>query len=83
VVKNTVTAAELLRVLRAAGKDIVRAIDVFDVYSGKGIDPDSRSIALRAVLQHPERTLEEAEIDNAMRALVSAAERELGGQLRA
>lgn len=83
VVKNTVTAASLLKVLRAAGNGIVRSIDVFDVYSGKGIEPDSKSIALRVVLQHPERTLEEAEIDNAMRALVSAAERELGGLLRA
>lgn len=83
VVKNTVKAAELLQVLHSAGTGIVRAVDVFDVYSGKGVDPDSKSIALRVVLQHPDRTLEEAEIENAMRALVSAAERELGGVLRA
>jgi phenylalanyl-tRNA synthetase beta chain len=83
VVKSTVTAADLLRVLRFAGGEIVRAVEVFDVYSGKGVEPDSKSIALRAVLQHADRTLEEGEIDNAMRALVGAAERELGGLLRA
>ncbi|MDQ7989539.1 MAG: phenylalanine--tRNA ligase subunit beta [Candidatus Dactylopiibacterium sp.] len=83
VVANRVTADELLRVLRAAGGSVVRGIELFDVYAGKGVAPEHKSIALRATLQHPDRTLEEAEIDNAMRALVSAAERELGGQLRA
>ena len=83
VVANRVSAADLLRVLRSAASDIVRAVDVFDVYAGKGIAADHKSIALRVVLQHTERTLEETEIDNAMRALISAAERELGGVLRA
>ncbi|PLK47235.1 phenylalanine--tRNA ligase subunit beta [Uliginosibacterium sp. TH139] len=83
VLKQEVSAADLLRVLRAAAIEIVRTVDVFDVYAGKGVAADHKSIALRVVLQHTERTLEETEIDNAMRALVSAAERELGGQLRA
>ncbi|MDP5241293.1 phenylalanine--tRNA ligase subunit beta [Uliginosibacterium sp. 31-16] len=83
VVGNTVTADVLLSVLRSAATGIVREVAVFDVYSGKGIEPDQKSIALRVMLQHAERTLEETEIDNAMRTLISAAERELGGRLRA
>lgn len=83
VVANTVSASALTDVLRAAAVGIVRSVEIFDVYTGKGIEPDRKSVALRVSLQHAERTLEEAEIDNAMRALVSAAERELGGALRA
>ncbi|GAB2905146.1 phenylalanine--tRNA ligase subunit beta [Uliginosibacterium flavum] len=83
VVVNAVTADTLLGVLRAAASEIVRGVEVFDVYSGKGIEPDQKSIALRVMLQHAERTLEEAEIDDAMRGLISAAERETGGRLRA
>jgi phenylalanyl-tRNA synthetase beta chain len=83
VLNNTVTSAKLLDVLRAAGGTIVRSVDVFDVYTGKGIDADQKSIALRVTLQHAERSLEDTEIEDAMRALVSAAERELGGRLRA
>lgn len=83
VVRNSVSADGLLGVLRRAGDGLVRSVEVFDVYAGKGIEPDRRSIALRVLLQHADRTLEEAEIDIAMRSLVGAAERELGGQLRA
>lgn len=83
VVSNKVPAAQLLDVLRAAGGTIVHTVDVFDVYTGKGIEADQKSIALRVVLQHAERSLEESEIEDAMQALVSAAERELGGRLRA
>jgi phenylalanyl-tRNA synthetase beta chain len=83
VVGAEVQAAQLQSVLQAAATDIVRAIDVFDVYSGKGLEPDTRSIALRVVLQHTERTLEDAEIDQVMKAMVAAAGEKLGAHLRA
>jgi phenylalanyl-tRNA synthetase beta chain len=61
----------------------VRSIDVFDVYSGKGLEPDTRSIALRVVLQHTDRTLEDAEIDQTVKTMIAAAGEKLGAQLRA
>ncbi len=82
VLRTQVQVAELLAVLKTASSEIVRSIRVFDVYAGKGLEPDTRSIALRVVLQHTERTLEEAEIEQAIQALVKAAGEQLGGQLR-
>ncbi len=83
VVPNGVHAAQLQEVLRAAADVIVRSIEVFDVYSGKGLEPDTRSIALRLVLQHTDRTLEDAEIDQAVKAMIAAAGEKLGAHLRA
>jgi phenylalanyl-tRNA synthetase beta chain len=82
VVANSVPASQLQAVLQAAASGIVRSIDVFDVYSGKGLEADTRSIALRIVLQHTDRTLEDAEIDQTVKAMISAAG-ELGAKLRA
>jgi len=82
VVDMGVSAQQLLGVLSTAGGSAVRSIDIFDVYSGKGIEPNQKSIALRVTLQHGDRTLEDAEIDGAMQALVSAAELNLGARLR-
>lgn len=82
VVQNTVNAQQVLETLTRAGGQNVRAIEIFDVYTGKGIDPDQKSIALRVSLQHSERTLEEAEIESAMQTLVSAAQTNLGARLR-
>ncbi len=83
VLANAVSAESLRQVLHAAGGDLLRSVNLFDVYSGKGVEPGFKSIALRVVLQHTQRTLEEVEIEACMRDLVAAVERELGGRLRA
>ncbi|HSD38696.1 MAG TPA: phenylalanine--tRNA ligase subunit beta [Rhodocyclaceae bacterium] len=82
VVGSGVRAAQLQEVLQSAASEIVRSIDVFDVYSGKGLEPDTRSIALRVVLQHTERTLGDAEIDQTIKIMVAVAGEKLGAQLR-
>ncbi|MDB5802235.1 MAG: phenylalanine--tRNA ligase subunit beta [Rhodocyclales bacterium] len=82
VVPNGVSAAQLREVLQSAANTLVRSIDVFDVYSGKGLEPETRSVALRLVLQHTERTLEDAEIDQVVKAMIAAAGEKLGAYLR-
>ena len=82
VLDGRVSAQELLGVLSTARADIVRSVNIFDVYTGKGIESNQKSVALRIVLQHPERTLEEAEIEGAMQALLASAEQKLGARLR-
>lgn len=82
VLDNRVSTQELLGVLSTARADIVRSVSIFDVYTGKGIESHQKSVALRVVLQHAERTLEDTEIDGAMQALVSAAEQKLDARLR-
>ena len=71
-----------LEVLRAAAPAVVREISLFDVYHGKGIDPDKRSLAFRVVMQDTQRTLEDAEVDAAIGMLVRQAETVLGCRLR-
>lgn len=83
VIRQDVEASSILAVLHKAANESVRDVEIFDVYAGKGIDAGHKSLALRIVLQHAERTLEENEIENTMRSLISAVERELGGVLRA
>ena len=43
VVGVEVNAGKVVEVLRAAAPAIVREIELFDVYHGKGIDPDKKS----------------------------------------
>ena len=72
----------VLEVLRAAAPEQVREIALFDVYHGKGIEPDKKSLAFRVSMQDTRRTLEDAEIDAAIDALVKQVESRLGARLR-
>lgn len=82
VVATDVPVARLLEVLDGAATPIVREIVLFDVYHGKGIDPDKKSLAFRVLMQDTQRTLEDAEVDAAVAALVQQAELVLGARLR-
>jgi phenylalanyl-tRNA synthetase beta chain len=82
VVHRDVAAQAVLDGLRGAAPAIVREIELFDVYQGKGLDPGRKSLAFRVVMQDTEKTLEDGEVETAVRCLVEAASRDFDAGLR-
>ena len=62
---------------------LVQDIQLFDVYVGKGVPENKKSLAFRIVMQDTQRTLQDAEVDLAMQQLISCLEQEFAAQLRA
>ena len=57
---------ELLRVARESAKGTgieVESVEVFDVYQGKGIPADAKSLAFSIIFRAPERTLTDKEVN--------------------
>lgn len=79
--RNT-SSAQLLQLAKAAAGEHLIDLKVFDVYTGKGIDPERKSVALGLTYQHPSRTLTEDEINASVDAVVISLEGELGASLR-
>jgi phenylalanyl-tRNA synthetase beta chain len=63
--------------------DLIQDIQLFDVYVGKGVPENKKSLAFRIVMQDTQRTLQDSEVDAAMQQLVSCFEQAFGAQLRA
>jgi phenylalanyl-tRNA synthetase beta chain len=82
VVPQTATLQSLLNSLQKAASGIVKHINLFDVYQGKGMEEGQKSLAFRVVMQDTERTLADAEVDAAIAQLVAAAQ-QFGAVLRA
>ncbi|WP_299974858.1 phenylalanine--tRNA ligase subunit beta [uncultured Pseudoteredinibacter sp.] len=82
LVARETTADALLAGVRAAAGEQLIDLKVFDVYTGKGIDAERKSIALGLTYQHPSRTLTEEEINSSVDAVVKRLEDELGASLR-
>jgi phenylalanyl-tRNA synthetase beta chain len=72
------SADELLGVVRAAGGKLLRAADVFDVYTREG----ETSLALRLEFRASDRTLTDEEIAPVREKIVAAVADKLGGRLR-
>lgn len=81
-VPGEVSAERVLNALREAAPAIVREIVLFDVYQGKGVEPGWKSLAFRVSMQDTQRTLEDAEVDEAISGLLRHVERAAGGRLR-
>ena len=82
LVKREITWAEVLSCAREAAPEIVRDINVFDVYTGENIDTSLKSLALSLILQDYSHTLTDEETEQAVNAVREALERELAAKLR-
>jgi phenylalanyl-tRNA synthetase beta chain len=82
VVAQGMPAQALLDGLRAAAPAIVREVELFDVYQGKGVDPDKKSLAFRVVMQDTEKTLSDGEVDAVMAKMIEAAAQKFAAKLR-
>lgn len=63
VVDRDVTAAKLIKAVRDADKNLIRDVNVFDVYEGSKIEAGKKSMAVNVTLQPGDKSLTEAEID--------------------
>jgi len=73
----------LLDALREAAPAIVRDIALFDQYHGRGIETSQKSLAFRIVMQDTEKTLADAEADEAVSRLIAVATQKFGATIRA
>lgn len=82
IVDVNVSAADIIKTLEKADKQLITGIEIFDVYTGKGVDAGKKSVAIKVTLQSLERTLSEQDITTVSAAIVAAASKNFGGQLR-
>jgi phenylalanyl-tRNA synthetase beta chain len=83
VVDQNVALQTLLDGLKGQISGLVQDVQLFDVYVGKGVPENKKSLAFRIVMQDTQRTLQDSEVDAAMQQLVSCFEQAFGAQLRA
>lgn len=82
VVPTQLAAGEVLKAIENIGVNHLVGLNLFDVYEGSGVADGYRSLALSLTLQHPERTLEDQEINTAVKAVVDMLTNEFGATLR-
>jgi phenylalanyl-tRNA synthetase beta chain len=92
VVNTQQTLQTILNVLQSTSQrhSVVQGVHLFDQYVDKNADKNSistlsaneKSLAFRVILQHPERTLEENEVEAVMADLLASAQTHCGARLR-
>ena len=65
-----------------AERQILRSVNIFDVYDGANLPEGKKSYAVSFILQDEEKTLNDKQIEKTMSRLISVYEREAGAQIR-
>ena len=68
--------------LMSRAKTIVRDVELFDLYQGKGLPDGKKSLAFRIVMQDTQRTLSDGEVEAAVAELVAIAQSTFSAELR-
>ena len=83
IVDRKVKAGDLVRAAQGVDKKLITGVTVFDLYEGKGIDPDKKSLAIAVTIQPREKTMTDQEIDAVAAKIVAEVTKKTGGTLRA
>ena len=82
VVDKDITSNEIATLIKKAAGSILMKIDVFDVYTGKGIEENKKSIAYSLTFEKNDRTLTDEEVNASIEKIIDMLEKKIGASLR-
>ena len=82
VVEQDLPVQKLIDVLQSGKTNILKSIEIFDVYQGEGLADNQKSIALSFKMQDTQKTLQDEEIDTLMLNLIELAKETISAELK-
>lgn len=82
LVKRNISFAEIKKAIESEGFEILRNIEFVDVFEGKGVADDERSLTIRLIYRSDERTLIETDIETIHHKILKNLEVNFGAKQR-
>ncbi|TWO32815.1 phenylalanine--tRNA ligase subunit beta [Seonamhaeicola sediminis] len=79
---DSVSFEDIDKIASQTEKQLLKHVDLFDVYQGKNLPNGKKSYAISFTLQDENKTLTDKQIDKIMKKLQANFEKELGAELR-
>lgn len=82
VISDKVTSKEVLGEVRKVNRDLIKDVEVFDVYKGEHVEEGKYSLAFSVYLNSNEKTLSDKDISDIEEVIIKAVEAKFGAELR-
>jgi phenylalanyl-tRNA synthetase beta chain len=79
---EAIPVAEILSAIKSTSSELVKEIQLFDIYQGKGVAEGRKSVAFGLILQEFSRTLTDKEVDAEIEKIVSTLNHQFAATLR-
>lgn len=82
LIDKNIQFAEIEKIAYETDKKLLKAVELFDVYEGKNLEPGKKSYAVSFMLQDENATLNDKQIDKFMQKLITNLQNKLDAKLR-
>ena len=82
VLEDSITAKSVADCIRKTGGELLRNLQIFDVFRGGKLGNDKKSLAIRMRFQSAERTLTDKEVDRIFNRIIVKVNKEFNASLR-
>jgi phenylalanyl-tRNA synthetase beta chain len=79
---KNIKAIDLINNIKKIDKQIIKKVIIFDVFEGKKLPENKKSIALKVILQPLEKTFTDSEIEKISTNIIDLISKSFGGELR-
>ena len=77
-----IPVGKIEKILKRKGGKYLESYELFDVYTGKQIGENQKSVAYSLLFRSPNGTLKDSDIQGPFGEILETLEKELGAQLR-
>ncbi len=82
IVDKNFSGQELVEIISNVDKDLIKDVNIFDVYYGDNIPENKKSIAVNVTIQSMEKTLKERDLDQLNDLIIKSVENKTGAKIR-
>ena len=82
VVKKDVLCEDVLAVVRQTARKYLTSLELFDVYTGEGVEADEKSLAFKMTFEDSTKTLETQDVDKVIKSILNRLDFNFKARLR-
>ena len=82
IVDKNIKVQDLVNIISSVDTNLIKSVNIFDVYVGENIPPDKKSIAINVNLQSSDKALNEKDLDKISNLIISEVEKKSGAKIR-
>ena len=82
IIDKNFRSQDLIELVYNIDKELIKNVDIFDVYEGDNIPDNKKSIALNVTIQSMSKTLKESDLEKINKLIIETVEKETGAIIR-
>ena len=82
VINKSFKSQDLIEIISNTDKSLIQKVRIFDVYQGDNIPVDKKSVALNVTIQSLVKTLNEEDLNQITKKIISTVENTTGAKIR-